>query len=216
MTDAFSYALYFACGKTSGSKATRDYRPRSATFLGLQRMFNHQKNRVDALCSNRRITSAQVASITQDVLTENTKSIINDPLLVKRWARLRHPEENAPLSVKSPPKEPLVAPAKSVPTVEPKKTAEPQKSREAAPKKLPFYERIHDYIQTKLRAIIKKNFIEILKGFTLSTDKKSSNDRASSEPKYTQRELKRKFTEHTTRTDNTPDRPDTSPRPGPR
>ena len=37
MTDAFSYALYFACGKTSGSKATRDYRPRSATFLGLQR-----------------------------------------------------------------------------------------------------------------------------------------------------------------------------------
>ncbi len=38
MTDAFSYALYFACGKTSGSKATRDYRPRSATFLGLQRM----------------------------------------------------------------------------------------------------------------------------------------------------------------------------------
>ncbi|BCA94751.1 hypothetical protein TUM19329_11120 [Legionella antarctica] len=29
MTDAFSDALYFACGKTSGSKATRDYQPRS-------------------------------------------------------------------------------------------------------------------------------------------------------------------------------------------
>ena len=38
MTDAFSYVLYFACGKTSDPKATRDYRPRSATFLGLQRM----------------------------------------------------------------------------------------------------------------------------------------------------------------------------------
>ena len=31
-------ALYFSCGKTSGPKATRDYRPRSSTFLGLQRM----------------------------------------------------------------------------------------------------------------------------------------------------------------------------------
>ena len=30
-------ALYFSCGKTSGPKATRDYRPRSSTFLGLQR-----------------------------------------------------------------------------------------------------------------------------------------------------------------------------------
>ena len=31
-------ALYFSCGKTSGPKATRDYRPRSSTFLGLQRL----------------------------------------------------------------------------------------------------------------------------------------------------------------------------------
>lgn len=29
MTDAFSDALYFSCGKTSGPKATRDYQPRS-------------------------------------------------------------------------------------------------------------------------------------------------------------------------------------------
>ncbi|WP_258956777.1 ATP-dependent DNA ligase [Legionella sainthelensi] len=30
MADGLSYALYFACGKTSGSKPTRDYRPRSS------------------------------------------------------------------------------------------------------------------------------------------------------------------------------------------
>nr|MBA2649687.1 hypothetical protein [Legionella sp.] len=40
MTDALSYALYFAFGKTSGPKATRDYRPRSSTFLGLQRKYD--------------------------------------------------------------------------------------------------------------------------------------------------------------------------------
>ncbi|WP_173236548.1 acyl carrier protein [Legionella antarctica] len=39
MTDAFSDALYFACGKTSGSKATRDYQPRSflASLAGSDR-----------------------------------------------------------------------------------------------------------------------------------------------------------------------------------
>ncbi|WP_173236455.1 hypothetical protein [Legionella antarctica] len=39
MTDAFSDALYFACGKTSGSKATRDYQPRSflASLAGSER-----------------------------------------------------------------------------------------------------------------------------------------------------------------------------------
>ena len=35
--DALSDALYFSYGKTSGPKASRDYRPRSSTFLGLQR-----------------------------------------------------------------------------------------------------------------------------------------------------------------------------------
>ena len=30
MADGLSDALYFACGKTSGSKPTRDYRPRSS------------------------------------------------------------------------------------------------------------------------------------------------------------------------------------------
>ena len=44
MTDAFSYALYFSCGKTSGPKATRDYRPRSSTFLGLQRLKKELEN----------------------------------------------------------------------------------------------------------------------------------------------------------------------------
>ena len=33
----FRIALYFSYGKTFSPKATRDYRPRSSTFLGLQR-----------------------------------------------------------------------------------------------------------------------------------------------------------------------------------
>lgn len=39
MTDAFSDALYFSCGKTSGPKATRDYQPRSflASLAGSER-----------------------------------------------------------------------------------------------------------------------------------------------------------------------------------
>ena len=38
MTDAFSYALYFACGKTSGPKATRDYSPAPSALHGSQRL----------------------------------------------------------------------------------------------------------------------------------------------------------------------------------
>ena len=37
MTDAFSDALYFAYGKTSGPKATRDYSPSPSALHGSQR-----------------------------------------------------------------------------------------------------------------------------------------------------------------------------------
>ena len=38
VTDALSYALYFACGKTSGPKATRDYSPSPSALHGSQRL----------------------------------------------------------------------------------------------------------------------------------------------------------------------------------
>ena len=74
MTDAFSYALYFACGKTSGSKVTRDYRPRSATFLGLQR-------RKRTMAKSFSTLKSKMSLIAQKAVEEKTSELLKEVLL---------------------------------------------------------------------------------------------------------------------------------------
>ncbi len=90
MTDALSYALYFAFGKTSGPKATRDYRPRSSTFLGLQRWGQLQsRNKGYTLPAIDGLIAATAKVHNLILVTRNEKDFIKAPIkILNPWNKI--------------------------------------------------------------------------------------------------------------------------------